>query len=433
MLTHSAYSSNGAQDKSVAIVGAGVAGLHLGLHLLAYSIPVTLYSDRTPDQMRASRLPNSVAQMGRTLARNRALGIHDWDAPEFATGQIYFHVGGEYPLRFVGRLAEPMLFVDMRLYLPRLLEEFSTRGGQVVVRDLDVNAVTDLAQHAAPVVVATGRNGLAQMFGRVAAESPYAQPQRLLMAGLFRGIRPLAPQGMCFQISPGQGEIFESRFLAREGRLGGLLVEAIPGSELAVMNTLRYEENPAHFLATLLDLLQRHAPLTYERIDPTAFALNRPLDLLQGAVTPIVRRGYAPVGDHRFVLALGDTHVTHDPLLGQGANAAADSAWLLGETIAAAFGNGAHFDEAFYQQTEQYLWADLQPVTVWGNAMLQPPPPHLIELLVAASQNQAIADAFATNFNAPARGWATVSSPAETATFLAQFGWTPAMAAPVPA
>lgn len=417
------YASSAA---GIVIIGAGIAGLHLGLFLLQHGVPVTIYSDRSPAQLRAGRLPNSVALMGATRARHAALDIHDWDAPEFDTPDMHLYVGGPQPLSFVGRAAAPMIFLDMRLYLPRLLEEFAMQGGRIVQRDLTVNDVTDLAEQAALVVVATGRNGLTQLFPRRPEASPYDQPQRLLMVGLFQGIQPLTPPGMCFHIAPGQGELFESRFLTFGGRLASLLLEALPGSDLAVMNRLSYEENPKRFHAMLLELLQAYAPLTAARIDPTAFALHRPLDLLQGAVTPIVRRAYAPLANGRFALALGDTHITHDPLAGQGANAASRAAWLMGETIVEALKNGDPFDEAFSQRLEARLWAALEPVTALSNAMLQPPPPHLIELLVAASQIPAVADTFVTNFNMPERNWALLSSPDRTETFLQDFGWTPA-------
>lgn len=411
---------------SVAIIGAGVASLHLGLFLLQHRIPVTIYSDRSPAQLREGRLPNTVALMGATRARNRALGIQDWETPDFDTVDMHIHVGGEQPLTFTGHPTAPLLFIDMRLYLSRLLAVFIERGGQVVFQDVTAGEVADLAMRHALVVVATGRNGLTQFFPRIAGASPYAQPQRLLMGGLFQGIQPLTPQGMCFQIAPGQGEIFESRFLSLEGKLGGLLIEAIPGSELAVMATLSYEEAPERFMRTLLALLERHAPLTFARIDPASFALNRPLDLLQGAVTPTVRHAYAEVAQQRFVLALGDTHVTHDPLSGQGANAAARSAWLLGQLIVEAFTHDEPIDEIFCQQVEAQLWDDVQPVTAWSNAMLQPPPPHVVELLVAASQHQPVADAFADFFNTPHHTWEIFSSPARMSTFLQHYGWTPA-------
>ena len=61
-------------------------------------------------------------------------------------------------------------------------------------------------------------------------------------------------------------------------------------------------------------------------------------------------------------------------------------------------------------------------MTEWSNAFLQPPPPHLIRLFVAAAQNQAIANAFADNFGDPERQWGVLSSPDATAAFISSFG-----------
>jgi 2-polyprenyl-6-methoxyphenol hydroxylase-like FAD-dependent oxidoreductase len=147
-----------------------------------------------------------------------------------------------------------------------------------------------------------------------------------------------------------------------------------------------------------------------------------PLDTLSGAIVPTVRRGVAPLPGGRFAMALGDTHVTHDPIVGQGANAASRAAWLLGELLSAHARAGGRFDEAFCTRAEQRLWESTAAAAAWTNAFLQPPPPHAIGLLVAAAQNQAIADAFVTNFNDPDRMWAVVSSPDATAAFIASGG-----------
>jgi 2-polyprenyl-6-methoxyphenol hydroxylase-like FAD-dependent oxidoreductase len=44
----------------VGIVGAGTAGLHLALLLRQRGLEPTLYAERTPDEVRAGRLPNTV-------------------------------------------------------------------------------------------------------------------------------------------------------------------------------------------------------------------------------------------------------------------------------------------------------------------------------------------------------------------------------------
>ncbi len=188
---------------------------------------------------------------------------------------------------------------------------------------------------------------------------------------------------------------------------------------------MRYEDDPARFEATILGLLRDHAPAIYARIDPQAFALARPLDLCYNAITPTVRRGYIRLSCGTFAVALGDTHTVIDPLIGQGANTASHSAWVLGEAIRA----GQSFDEAFCAHVEQQICAYELPVSEYSNSRLRPPQPHMAELMFAATHNQATADAFVNSVNHPDRYWKITSSPERTAALIERFGRPGAMAA----
>src|SRR5262249_573617 len=100
-------------------------------------------------------------------------------------------------------------------------------------------------------------------------------------------------------------------------------------------------------------------------------------------------------------------------------NTASYAAWQLGEAIR----TGQSYDETFCQQVEQRQWDYARPVTQWNNAMLQPPPPHVIEFLVAAGQNEQIANTFSNFFNNPRGAWEALSSAASTAALLRRLGW----------
>jgi 2-polyprenyl-6-methoxyphenol hydroxylase-like FAD-dependent oxidoreductase len=403
----------------IAIIGAGVAGLHLGLLLQQHGVDVTIYTERGADELRAGRLPNTVALVGATRARDRALGVNHWDAPENDTLGLHLHIGIEPAIEFRGNLDQPVLFIDMRVYLSRLLEDFAGRGGEVVRAAMDVAAVQRLAPEHDLVVVAAGRAGLGDMFPRVDERSPYAGPQRSLFAGLFRGIRMPERSYFQFQIVPGQGEIFEPQFLTFEGRVPGLLIEGIPGGDIDRVIRMHQEE-PARFIDALYDLLHAYAPLTRQRLEGRdAFDLRRPLDALSGAVTPVVRRFHAVLDGGRCAVALGDTHITHDPAGGQGANAAARAAWAFGELLLERLRQGGALDEGFCARAEQRLWEVLEPVTLFSNALLGPPPPHVMALFAAAGRSQAVADGFANNFNHPDRLWASMATPEGTERFLA--------------
>lgn len=380
-----------------------------------------MYTERSPDEVRAGRLLNTVALQAAALARDRELGVEHWRQPEHRTKRLHLHVAAASPIELRGALEEPLLFIDMRLYLPRLLEDFVARGGQVVQRALDPDGVAGLAAKHDLVVVATGRAGLADMFPRVPARSPYTAPQRRLWAGLIRGMALLEEREVPYHLVPGHGEILEMRFLTAAGLVPGLLLEAVPGGAFEPITHMRYEDDPAGFERALLALLQEHAALTRDRIDTGAFGVTRALDQLSGAVTPIVRRGYVSLGEGHGVLALGDVHATNDPVTGQGANMAVRAAWVLGEALVARVRDGGALDEGFCVDVEQRIWESIRPAVDWTNAFLQPPPPHVVSLLVQAADNQELADTFVDNFNYPERQWAVLSSPAATDAFVASF------------
>jgi hypothetical protein len=402
---------------TIGIVGAGIAALQLGLSLQRHGLAPTLYSDRTPDQIRAGRLPNTVARFEPTRARERALGVEHWDDPALGVHGADVRINGT-PIAFRGALSRPASFVDMRLYQAALLEDFAGRGGRVVLGPVGIGDLLRLAGAHALVVVASGRGRLAGIFPVLTEHSPYAQPQRRLCAGLFRGIAPPEPADLAFTISPGHGEVFSAPFFSIEGMVSNLLIEAVPGGGLEPITHLRYEDDPRRFERAVLNLLRDHAPDVYERVDPRWFGLTRPLDLHKGAITPVVRRGYARLGDGRYAVAIGDAHVQNDPVLGQGANAASHAAAVLGEAILA----GGPFDEPFCRRVEREIWAYTRHVTEWSNAALQPPPPHAVEIFAAAARNGALADELVDNFTAPARNWAIFGSPAGAAAFLARHG-----------
>jgi 2-polyprenyl-6-methoxyphenol hydroxylase-like FAD-dependent oxidoreductase len=404
--------------KGIGIIGAGIAGLHLGLFLQQHGIPTTLYTDKTAEQLRAGRLPNTVARFADTQARERALGIAHWDFSDYGAFCVHFSLTGDPARSFCGHFSHPASFVDMRMYQAALMEDFRARGGWIVVGALQAGDVADLSEEYDLVVVAAGRGSLAELFPRLPEYSPYTQPQRVLCAGLFHGIRFPDPLGMTYVISPGQGEVFHGPFYSFAGPISNLLIEAVPGSELAVLTRLCYEEDPVAFNTTVLDLLRAHAPPVYERIDPAAFGLTGPLDLLQGAITPVARRGYTQLGNGKYAVAIGDVRALNDPLAGQGANAASYTAWTLGEVICEAAAAGRPFDAAFCRDAEARSWDYLRAVVEWSNAILQPPAPHRLALFTAAAQNPRIADALVDNFNAPQRMWAALASPEGTAAFL---------------
>ncbi|GAA2352179.1 alanine-phosphoribitol ligase [Saccharopolyspora halophila] len=401
----------------IGIAGAGVAGLHLGLLLRRNDIPVTLYSDRTPEQLGSGRLPAAVAHHDTTLARERALGVQHWSAAEYGYDVHHHYVGGPLQARFTGSLGAPSRAVDYRMYLPRLLRDFTDAGGKLDIRSIAPQDLTELSQRHELVVVATGRSGLSGVFERVAAKSPFTSPQRKLCAGLYTGVAAADPPGVTLSIAPGDGELIEIPMHSFAGSVTALFFEAVPGGAFEALVETDQSADPAAFRDRVLRVLREHHPSVHERVEPARFGLTDELDLVQGAITPRINEDYALLDNGRPVVALGDAHAVVDPVVGQGANCASYSAWQLGQTIL----QDPNFDERFCGKVAERRRDRVHATSDWTNLMLEvPPPQHLLEMITAMSRERAVADVFTGNFNHPDRQWDILATPERTRAFLSR-------------
>jgi len=402
--------------KNIGIVGSGIAGLQLALFLQKHGQNATIYSDKSADQIRDGRLFNLVVRFDHTRERERELGVNHWDFPDYGVFGVHMYIGSQPPIVWKGSVKRPASAVDMRIYQSTLLKDFEKRGGKVVIGALGASDVASLSAQHDLMVVASGRGSLTEMFPRDPNRSPFTSPQRHLTGAFFRGVDFPESLRINYTISPGNGEIFQAPFTTFEGNLCSILIEAIPGRAFDSISTMRYDEDPKKFESTVLELLHEHAPPIYESVNLKEFEVTRPLDVLQGAITPTVRRGYVPLGYGKFAMAVGDVHLLHDPIIAQGANNASRCAWILGEAL----NEASLLNEEFCSDTEQLLWEAGRASMEWTNATLKPAPPHAIELFVAATRNKQVADELTNNFGTPEKNWEIFGSPEGAAQFLAR-------------
>jgi 2-polyprenyl-6-methoxyphenol hydroxylase-like FAD-dependent oxidoreductase len=227
-------------------------------------------------------------------------------------------------------------------------------------------------------------------------------------------------------IAPGAGELIDAPINAIDGPRPSLSFEAIPGGPLEPLVRRSYERDPAGFNQEVLRVLRDHFPTVHARVTPSEFGVIGPLDILQGAIRPCVRRPYAALPDGRWAVAIGDAHATHDPVAAQGVNAASASAFILGEQIREA----GIFDERFCSEVEARLWAYGKDVTAWAISVLEPPPPHVRDLMTAAATHQPLADHIASNYGHPHRAWDDIRTPERTAALMHRLGLGTAPASP---
>jgi 2-polyprenyl-6-methoxyphenol hydroxylase-like FAD-dependent oxidoreductase len=401
--------------RDIGIIGAGQAGLQLGFMLLQKGYGVTVYSDRTAEQIFNARLTSTAAQFGRASSYERELGIDFLDPKGhvLAGGDLdVCPAPGQRALSVRGRISTPGFSQDGRAKYARWLSEFERRGGGVVVKPVDPEALEAIATKHELVLVSTGRNSFPQLFERDSERSPHIKPQRNLAAMIVEGMEPIhetAFPALKFILTPGHGEYFSMPFHDRlRGPLHCLLFEAVPGG---AMDRFRGATDRHALMERARGIVRDYSPWIADRLKHTRVVDES--SWLTGGFTPTVRKPVGTLPSGRPVMGLGDAVVLNDPVAGQGLNCAAKMAHHVGEAIVE---RGAKpFTAGWMRDTFEQFWhSDAQYITAFSNMLLEPPPPHVQQLLGAATEVPAVGDMFFGNFAEPQNFWPWIMSPAAT-------------------
>ncbi|MFE3186110.1 styrene monooxygenase/indole monooxygenase family protein [Streptomyces violascens] len=406
--------------RRILIVGAGQSGLQLALGLQAQGYEVTLMSNRTADEIRSGRVMSTQCMFHTALQHERDLALNFWEsqAPRIeGVGVSVAAPDSSRAIDWVGKLDGYAQSVDQRVKMAGWMETFAQRGGQLVIHGAAVSDLDFFARTYDLVLVSAGKGELVSMFGRDAARSPYAEPQRALAVSYVHGLgpRPEHPEfdAVRCNLVPGVGELFVMPTLTTSGRADILFWEGVPGGPLDVFNGVK---DPSEHLALTLELMEKFLPWEYARA--TRVDLTDAGATLAGRYAPTVRNPIGRLPGGGLVLGVADVVVANDPITGQGSNSASKCA---ASYLASIVEHGeAEFDEAWMQATFDRYWDTAQHVTKWTNAMLGVPPEHVLNLIGAAGQLQPAADRFANGFNDPADFENFFYEPEKTAAYLAE-------------
>ncbi|MGA4843901.1 styrene monooxygenase/indole monooxygenase family protein [Streptomyces sp. G45] len=287
--------------RAIAIVGAGQAGLQLGLGLLGAGYAVTLVAERRPEEVRAGRVTSTQLMFGPALRLERDAGLALWDdtAPVMPCFQLsHWDPDGRPeapPRRFTAPFDEEVRSVDQRVKLSAWLELFEERGGRVEYRSVGRAEVAALAAAHDLTVLATGRGELSALFAPDTSWPAHERPPRSLACFYVRGARHDASDPAAGYVRttgvPSTGDVIVLRALTVGGPCDVLLFEGRWGG---AYDCWADRPGAADGLRRALDLLRRYAPWEYER-----FRDAEPTDAgaaLYGAVTPAVRHPVGRVG-----------------------------------------------------------------------------------------------------------------------------------------
>ncbi|MHB1999408.1 MAG: styrene monooxygenase/indole monooxygenase family protein [Solirubrobacteraceae bacterium] len=402
----------------ISIVGAGQAGLQLGIGLLDAGHEVTVVSNRTPREIAEGRVSSSQCMFDAALQHERRLGLNLWDERCPRVEGISLAVpapeGAAKAIDWAARLDAPAQSVDQRLKMPRWMDELERRGGTLLVEEAQLGDLERYAQESELVIVAAGKGEVARLFERDPARSPYEVPQRALALTYVTGMTPRPEySAVCFNLIPTVGEYFVFPALTTSGECEIMVFEGIPGGPMDCWGAVTSADE---HLQLSRSLLERFLPWEAERC--RAIELTDELGILSGRFAPTVRRPVGELPSGALVLGLADAVVLNDPVTGQGSNNASKAAASYLRSILE-HGERA-YDRDFMEQTFERAWQDAQYVVGWTNALLAPPPPHVLELLGAGNASSQVASRFVNGFNDPRDYYEWFMDPDKAAAYLAE-------------
>jgi Styrene monooxygenase A putative substrate binding domain len=384
--------------RKIAIVGGGQSGLQLALGLLQQRYEVTVVSNRTPEQIRRGRVTSSQFMFSGSLQNERDLGINFWEEQCPVTEGIAFSVpgpNGGRALFWEAKLDHYGQSVDQRVKFAGWIEEFVKRGGNLVIEDAGVPELEKYATANDLLIVAAGKGEVARLFETDASRSQFSTPMRALALTYVKKMVPRKTfTAVAFSLIPGVGEYFVFPALTTTGACEIMVFEGVPGGPMDCWGDVKA---PEQHLQRSKEILQKFLPWEAERCRDIELTDN--MGTLVGRFAPTVRKPICKLPSGRLALGMADVVVLNDPITGQGSNTASKAAKVYMNRILEHVSKA--FDAAWMQQTFDSFWNYAQCVVKWTNSLLTPPPPHILQLLGAASQSPALASKIVNGFNNP--------------------------------
>jgi hypothetical protein len=374
--------------RSVAVIGAGLAGTGAALALARAGFRVDLYSDRTREALRDDVPATGTAILFGASRRADAEIIADRyagnPAAHFSAGAAALAGDSDgsdnnsvaaFPASYTyeAQSVDARLRADDRL--AAFLDLAGTTGNRFLVDPVTPDSLDTIAGTHDLTLVATGKAGLTDAFPTDTDRTPYTGPQRYLLTVTTTGLpsdhvftgRTGGTQADRLTDTDGkpannsllslheEGEVFAGPYLHKDGLASWVLLAwAKPGT--ATEQAFRSTSDAASALQVLKDLHHREFPDIADDIDQLQPIETDPHSWLKGAVTPRVRRPVGETAGGHLVAALGDTAIAVDPIAGQGAQLGDWQVAALAAGLTAAASDGKDWDATLLTDLFEQHW-----------------------------------------------------------------------------
>lgn len=386
--------------RKIAIIGGGQAGMPVAFGLLDKGYEVSLYTNRTPDQVRKGRVMSSQCMFANALDVERRLDINFWEDECPPVEGIGFALpDAEKPdtkaVSWSGKLDRVAQATDQRIKMPIWIEEFEKCGGRVFIEDVGVEELERISNEYELTILAAGKGEVVRLLERDPTHSPFDKPQRALALTYIHGLEPTPEYSrVSFNFIPGVGEYFVFPSLTLSGPCDIMVFEGIPGGPL---DRFRDAEGPQEHFERSISFLEEYIPWEGDRARNCELTDDQ--GYLAGSFPPTVRKPVLTLPSGNIVLGMGDAVVVNDPITGQGSNNAAKCAQVYLDSILER-GEGK-FDREWMEQTFEKYWEYANLVVKWTNSMLLQPTPQALALLTGAHDSPALAHYLANCFDHP--------------------------------
>ena len=336
------------------------------------------------------------------LQNERDLGLNFWDKTCPTVDSISFTVpapdgSGAKAIDWNGKLDKPAQSVDQRVKFPAWMAEFEKRGGRLTIKEAGVADLEDLRE-ALRSRHRRGRQGRDRQAVRtrrreIAVRQAAAGAGADLCARHDAARRTFRRQ---FQSDPDGRRIFRLSRAHRQRPCEIMVLEGIPGGPMDCWSDVK---TPAEHLGKSKWILDTFLPWEAERC--RAIELTDDNGILSGAFAPTVRKPIGRLPSGALVLGLADAVCLNDPITGQGSNNASKAAKIYMDAIVAQ--GDRPFDAAFMQATFDAIGPMRNLSPAGPTRLLQPPPPHVLQLMGAAQSYPVLASRIANAFRQSAR------------------------------